>query len=53
MTLAGNLATGAVPAAAFSADSMGELFAGRIGCEPSAPPESGIDLSALCLSPSP
>jgi DNA-binding SARP family transcriptional activator/ABC-type transport system substrate-binding protein len=53
MTLAGNLATGAVPAAAFSADSMGELFAGRIGCEISAPPGSGIDLSALCLSPSP
>jgi Bacterial extracellular solute-binding proteins, family 5 Middle len=39
--------------AAFSADSMGELFGGRIGCEISAPPGSGIDLSALCLSPSP
>jgi DNA-binding SARP family transcriptional activator/ABC-type transport system substrate-binding protein len=53
VTLADDLATGAVPAAAFSADSMGELFGGRIGCEISAPPGSGIDLPALCLSPSP
>jgi hypothetical protein len=53
VTLAGNLATGAIPAAPFAVGSMGELFAGRIGCEISAPPGSGIDLSALCLSTSP
>jgi len=53
VTLADNLATGAVPAAAFSVGSMGELFAARIGCETPAPPGSGIDLPALCLSHSP
>src|SRR6266511_3738189 len=51
--LADNLATGAVPAVAFSYGSMGELFGGRIGCELSAPLGSGVDLPALCLNPRP
>jgi hypothetical protein len=42
VTLAANLAAGALSAAAFSFGSMGELFGEQIGCEISAPPESGI-----------
>jgi ABC-type transport system substrate-binding protein len=48
--LADNLATGAVPAVTFSYGTMAELFGGRIGCEIPAPPGSGVDLPALCLS---
>jgi ABC-type transport system substrate-binding protein len=50
--LADKLATGAVPAVAFSAGSMGELFGPRIGCQLFAPLGSGVDLPALCLNPS-
>jgi hypothetical protein len=51
--LGANLATGALSAAAFSFGSVGELFGEQIGCEITAPPESGIGLPALGLSPSP